>query len=368
MRNPLHALCPYFAMFPESFAEKHIGELTDPGDYVLDPFSGRGTTLLQSLLMGRQAAAIDINPVAFCISGAKAAIPSLDAVIKELAFFEDRFANYSLDQLKLERAGLPRFFRRAFYSTTHYQLLFLRIHLNWRENPVHRFIAALVLGSLHGDSCNYFSNQMPRTISTKPRYSITYWSAHKLWPKKRNVFEILKSRANYRLSGELPELVGRVAMCDARQATKKFPFLTKKIKLVITSPPYLDVTNYEEDQWLRLWFLGYEPKPTYNRISKDDRHTIKARYWEFLKEVWQGVAPLLRHDSSLICRLGAKGIKVPEITESFCSSLKEVFPNARLVGNPIISPLIKRQTDVFRPGSKGCLFEIDYHVQLFPLA
>ena len=24
----------------------------------------------------------------------------------------------------------------------------------------------------------------------------------------------------------------------------------------ITSPPYLNVTSFEEDQWLRLWFLG----------------------------------------------------------------------------------------------------------------
>ena len=24
-------------------------------------------------------------------------------------------------------------------------------------------------------------------------------------------------------------------------------------------PPYLDVTHFEEDQWLRLWFLGGPP-------------------------------------------------------------------------------------------------------------
>ena len=36
MRNRFHALCPYFAMFPEGFAEKWINELTDPGDLVVD--------------------------------------------------------------------------------------------------------------------------------------------------------------------------------------------------------------------------------------------------------------------------------------------------------------------------------------------
>ena len=50
MRNRLHSICPYFAMFPEEFARNHIENLTDKGDLVLDPFSGRGTTLLQALL------------------------------------------------------------------------------------------------------------------------------------------------------------------------------------------------------------------------------------------------------------------------------------------------------------------------------
>lgn len=35
------------------------------------------------------------------------------------------------------------------------------------------------------------------------------------------------------------------------------------VRCVITSPPYLDVTNFEEDQWLRLWFQGGPPKPTW---------------------------------------------------------------------------------------------------------
>ena len=63
MRNRFHALCPYLAMFPEGFAERWIDELTVPGDLVVDPFCGRGTTPFQALLMGSNALAGDINPV-----------------------------------------------------------------------------------------------------------------------------------------------------------------------------------------------------------------------------------------------------------------------------------------------------------------
>src|SRR5207248_2812525 len=149
---------------------------------------------------------------------------------------------------------LPSFFRRAFHPTTQYQILYLRRILNWRQNPTHRFIAALALGSLHGDSPSYFSNQMPRTISTKPRYSLRYWHKHRLWPKKRDVFKILRQRAAYRLNNDVPDCTGQVALCDVRKAALAFPFLRERVKAIITSPPYFNVTSYEEDQWLRLWF------------------------------------------------------------------------------------------------------------------
>ena len=68
MRHRFHSLCPYFAMFPESFAEKWIGQLTTTGETVLDPFAGRGTAPFQALLMGRNAIAGDTNPVAYCVS------------------------------------------------------------------------------------------------------------------------------------------------------------------------------------------------------------------------------------------------------------------------------------------------------------
>src|SRR3989442_3909949 len=209
-------------------------------------------------------------------------------------------------------------------------------------------------------SSAYFSNQMPRTISTKPAYSLKYWSRHRLWPKKRDVFELLRSRAKYRLGGDVPKLRGKVALRDARRAASAFPSIRKKVKAIITSPPYLGVTNYEEDQWLRLWFLGYEPNPTYGKISQDDRYYAESRYWEFLKQAWKGIAPLLHPNAKLICRIGAKRIDKREITRGLKKSVVAIFPNARLARQPIVSVLKNRQTGAFRPGSAGCLFEIDY--------
>jgi methylase of polypeptide subunit release factors len=31
------------------------------------------------------------------------------------------------------------------------------------------------------------------------------------------------------------------------------------VALIVTSPPFLDVVNYAEDNWLRAWFAGIDP-------------------------------------------------------------------------------------------------------------
>src|SRR5258708_26889863 len=115
MRNHLHALCPYFAMFPEEFVAKYVEAYTKEGDFVFDPFCGRGTTILQSLLMGRNSAGTDINPVAYCVSNAKARIPAKADVASRLNGLEASFKSGSRG-VEEEVSSLPEFFCPAFHS------------------------------------------------------------------------------------------------------------------------------------------------------------------------------------------------------------------------------------------------------------
>jgi DNA modification methylase len=39
------AFGPYYGMFPVGFALQVVAEHTQPGDHVLDPFAGRGTSV-----------------------------------------------------------------------------------------------------------------------------------------------------------------------------------------------------------------------------------------------------------------------------------------------------------------------------------
>lgn len=66
-----HTYYKYPARFSPHFASTVIRALTEPGDVVLDPFMGGGTTLVEALANGRTAIGCDINPLAGFLAAVK---------------------------------------------------------------------------------------------------------------------------------------------------------------------------------------------------------------------------------------------------------------------------------------------------------
>ena len=242
------------------------------------------------------------------------------------------------------------------------RILFLREELEWKVTKIDRFIAAVMLGALHGESHRsslYLSNRMPRTISTKPDYSIRWWDERGLKAPKRDAFLVLRELVRFRFRMEPARLTGRVRLGDARKAHRLFPSLQGRVKLIVTSPPYLDVTDYAEDQWLRLWLLGGKSVPE-SRQFKDDRLTNKEAYWAFLRDVWTGVDLLLARESKIVVRIGGRQTR-EELTEGLNATLRQSLKDrcVRLIARPFTSEVKGRQTNIFRPGA-GSSVEHDF--------
>lgn len=56
------------SMFPELLAKDHIITWSNKGDYILDPFSGAGTTYKMAYLLGRKPIGIEVNPKSIYIT------------------------------------------------------------------------------------------------------------------------------------------------------------------------------------------------------------------------------------------------------------------------------------------------------------
>jgi DNA modification methylase len=360
MRHRFHSLCPYFAMFPEEFVQRHLA-WSKPDDLVLDPFCGRGTTIFESLLRGRNAIGCDTNPVAVCVSRAKADPPKLRAVLERIAELETR------SKRALRITAPTEFFRWCFHAETFHQVAFLRDELEWRRRRDDCFIGAMALGLLHGESHRTglcFSNRMPRTISTKPDYSVRWWRERNSRPPKRDAFEILREMTAYRFASDPADRRGLIKNCDVRRASSRFPNARGQVKLVITSPPYLDTTNYREDQWLRLWFLGGDTVPETGNTKNDDRHRGPETYWRFLEEAWRGITPLLADGAHLIVRIGGRRVERDDCERNLLESMRVGFDTRIKLLDRKTSTIRKRQAVAFHPEPLDKAVEHDFHLRV----
>lgn len=106
-----HTFYKYPARFSPEFAKAVIETLSLPGDVVVDPFMGGGTTLVEALASGRAAVGCDINPLAGFISSVKTS-PLNERESVEIRQWQRNFAEslnlHHKNALSLEWAGYDK--------------------------------------------------------------------------------------------------------------------------------------------------------------------------------------------------------------------------------------------------------------------
>ena len=105
-----HAWHPFPAKFPPQLPEFMIERLSLPGDIILDPMLGSGTTLVEAVRLGRRAVGCDIDPLARMIAAAKLApIDPSDALETGLTVMSAAESDCREDVRKLRQAFELRF-------------------------------------------------------------------------------------------------------------------------------------------------------------------------------------------------------------------------------------------------------------------
>jgi hypothetical protein len=253
----------YRACFKPQLPAFFIARLTEPGDAVHDPFMGRGTTPVQAALMGRRPVGNDINPLSLLLTQPRLAPPSLAAVAA-------RLREIPWERGTIERDDLLVFF----HEETLKQICALRTYLLARDgecDPADDWIRMVAINRLTGHSPGFFS-----VYTLPPNQAVSVESQRKInekrgqTPAPKDVAALILKKSRALLSdGGTPEhppaILGSAPAHDT-------PFIANgSVALTVTSPPFLDIVQYAEDNWLRCWFAGIDVD-----VVKIDRHRNTA--------------------------------------------------------------------------------------------
>jgi len=273
----------YRACFKSQLPAFFIERLTGPGDCVYDPFSGRGTTAVQAALMGRTSAANDVNPLSAMLSRPRLDPPAITAIGAKLAQID-------LSQAPDDPADADLL---AFYHPqTLCQIKALRAWLLARADaldPVEGWIRMVALNRLTGHSPGFFS-----VYTMPPNQAVSAGAQRKInrargqVPPMRDVPAIiLKKTRSLLADGVPPPHAPAIVLTGPAERT---PGLAdSSVDLIVTSPPFLDVVNYEGDNWLRCWFAGIDPDDV-----PIDRHRDVAAWKAFIRRGFIEFARVVR--------------------------------------------------------------------------
>jgi len=301
-----HRMCSYLGSFPASLASTFINTLSDPEDIVLDPFCGRGTTLLECRLLGRFPLSSDLNPIAVALTNAKNASLDVQQVMERITELEHC---YDLPLYLPEALDQPEDIKLIYHPYTLAQLCFLRRKLRDPKCSVDSFLLGAVLGLMHGrerkdGTSAYASISMPNTFSMSPGYVRRFVQKNNLQRVERNVFSLMREKV-LRLCKNNVEFrtQGIVACLDVKtiSISNEFAPYRGKVKLVITSPPYCNVVNYALQNWIRMWFLYKDAKEV--SCILDDNLPL-GESLDFLERAVKEIYNMLDEDGVVVLVIG----------------------------------------------------------------
>lgn len=260
--NALHEIS-YRACFKPQLPRFFIEAFTQKTDLIYDPFNGRGTTIIEAALLGRNVVANDVNPLSLILSIPRIKIPTPDQVkarLSEIPFTKRLKADIDLGMF--------------YHPVTESEIVSLRNYLNNRkkEDDVDRWIRMVATNRLTGHSKGFFSvYTLPpnQAISAERQKKINKERNQK--PEYRDVKQLINRKTNQLLKGITDEhrkiLAQTLVTTSNTDASHTKTIKTNSIALTVTSPPFLDIVQYAADNWLRCWFNDINVKEVESKIT-----------------------------------------------------------------------------------------------------
>ena len=257
-----HNFHPYPAKYIPQIPAEIIKGLSKEGDWILDPFCGSGTTLVECKLLGRNSVGIDINPLACLISEVKTI---------ELSNTETSIINDFLSTISSEIKD-----KKIYPKPIHTNLNL------WFESFIQDELAVVTanINKIKCDKVRKFLKVALSSIIVKVsnQDSDTRYKAVKKDLKVGDVIKHLATKIDDMLKRlhQFNCLSKNVSTQVVNSDSTNFKWNGSLFNLAITSPPYLNSYDYylyhkHRMAWLDLDFKTTQEKEFGSRNKHNDR-------------------------------------------------------------------------------------------------
>lgn len=310
----VHGLHPYLGKFVPQLVEVFLRYYFEPGQRVLDPFVGSGTTLMEANVLGIHSVGVDISEFNCLLSRVKTAqydLPRLRAEIgdilkrvKRLASQREKSAQLPLlsDEMQ-ERPSSPS-------ETSSYLELWYAPQARWELLAYRDMIADYT----YQDVLKVILSRAARSARQVPHYELDwpkepvkepyYCHKHKrvcqpveeaykfLKRYSYDTFDRLRAFAAIRQGVEVTVIHG-----DARTVQ-----LEGKFNGVFTSPPYVGLIDYHEQHRYAYELLGLRDlsESEIGALSAGQSERAKSLYQQGIIEVLENVVPHVQTGGMII--------------------------------------------------------------------
>lgn len=334
--SPLHGWFPYLEGYSPDFVREIIKTHVPAASSILDPFCGSGTTALTSARLGLRAGYCEVNPVCRSIIKTKILALTIDGERREeLARSLDQLSNELEDRIKscagddrLRNAFADAFGKRPFFDRPTFDaILSLRTLIDQiatRDEAQASLAEVAVLGCLVNNSLLIRRGDLRfRNESELENYRPALVS---------DIRDHLRMIASDLHDLDQAKGSATLACADLRDLD---PSKHGTFDAVITSPPYLNGTNYFRNTKIELWFTRSITTKTDLRVFRD------AAITSGINDVTTGKTrsrplPDNRQLDAVLKRLRASAYdqRIPKMVASYFAEMDEAFENLRSVLTP----------------------------------
>ena len=269
-----HNFHPYPAKFIPKIPLELIENLSNVGDWILDPFCGCGTTLVESNTHDRNSIGVDINPISVLVSKAKTT-PLTENQMKIIRQTVKKIMS-DIEQHRIYK--IPEFFNidHWFKKEVQEALSIIKHHIELVKDDASAVFLKVAFSSIIVKVSNQESDTRYAAVDNK----VNYLDVANFFESK--ITNMLKRIIEY------SEMAKTNKSIIFHKDSTNLDFIEQKIDLAITSPPYMNSYDYylyhkHRMAWLDLDHKEVQEKEFGSRNKHNDKGLGQEAYTEPIK-------------------------------------------------------------------------------------